>query len=189
MPRRTDTSYLIDGLLRFITISGITASAILAPNAVRLFDKPLQKYLKKLDEQQRQSKLRKALTYMKYNQLIAEDYEHGLSLTPKARQRLEKLSFDEITIPKPKTWDKKWRIVFFDIPENHKSNRDAFAAKMRQLGFKVLQRSVFIHPFHCREEVARVAMHYHVRKYISYIEANNIDNEAVLKRRFKSILK
>jgi len=188
MPRRTDTSLLIDNLLRIITLMSITATALLAPNAIQLFDKPLRKYFKGLDEQDRQRQLRKALSYMKYKNLVTDNYEHGLHITQKAKQRLQKLSFDEIAIPSPKTWDRKWRIVFFDIPEKQKSSRDGFAAKMRLLGFKVLQRSVFVHPFACRNEVVRVAMHYHVRNYVSYIETNHIDNEKVLRQRFKPLL-
>lgn len=189
MPRRTEYSEVIDSLLRFIALTGITAAALLAPNAVQFFDKPLQKYFAKLDEEQRKREINKALAYMKNKRLITENYRHGLNLTPKARQRLEKLSFDEISIPTPPRWDGKWRIVFFDIPEPQKSNRDGFAAKMRQLGLKVLQRSVFIYPFPCRDEVARVAMHYHVRRYVSYIETDYLDSEKVLVRRFQNLLK
>ncbi len=189
MPRRTESSILIDNLLRFIALTGITATALLAPNAVQLLDKPLQKYFKKLDQRASKRELQKAITYMKYKQLVTEDYEHGLNLTTKSKLRLQKLSFDEIVIPIPSVWDKKWRIVFFDIPEKQKGQRDGFASKMRQLGFKVLQRSVFVHPFPCREEVAQAAMHYHVRPYVSYIETDHIDNQAVLMHRFRTILK
>jgi DNA-binding transcriptional regulator PaaX len=189
VPRRTQSSALIDNLLRLIAFTGMTATILLAPNAIQLFDKPLQKYLNKLDDRDRKRELQKTMAYMKYKQLITEDYEHGLDLTPKAKRRLEKLSFDEIAIPIPKTWDKKWRIIFFDIPEPQKTQRDGFAAKMRQLGFKVLQRSVFVHPFASREEVARVAMHYHVRRFVSYIETTHLDNETVLMHRFKNLIK
>jgi len=189
MPKRTESSALIDNLLRLIALAGITSAILLAPNAVQMLDKPLQKLFKKLDENEQKREIAKVLMYMKYKKLITDNYEHGLNLTPKARKRLKQLSFDEISIPKPRKWDKKWRIVFFDIPEDIKSQRDGFAAKMRILGFKVLQRSVFVHPFPCNEEVARIAMHYHVRRYISYIETDHIDNESILLRRFRSIIK
>jgi DNA-binding transcriptional regulator PaaX len=189
MPRQTEKSALIDGLLRLAAIGGLTAAVIFAPNAIQLFDKPLQKYFKKLDQHARERELRRTITYMKHYRLVTGDYEHGLQLTPKAKRRLKKLSFNEITITKPKYWDRKWRIVFFDIPETSKSSRDGFAAKARGLGFKVLQRSVFVHPFSCREEVVRIAEHFGVSRYVSYIETAHLDNETALVRRFKHLLK
>lgn len=188
MPRKTDRSVLIDNVLRLAALGGLTVAVLLAPNAVQMFDKPLQKYFKKLDEQDRERELRRALAYMKHYRLITENYEHGLVLTTKAKQRLEKLNFDEISITAPKHWDKMWRIVFFDIPEPQKGNRDAFAAKMRLIGFKVLQRSVFVHPFPCRNEVSRVAEHFRVSRFVSYIETPHIDNEPALIHRFKNLL-
>lgn len=189
MPRRTNNSAIIDNLLRLAAFSGLAVTAILAPNAVQLFDKPLQKYFSNLDENARQRELRRALAYMKHQKLVTEDYEYGLQLTAKAKKRLEKLSFDEISIPKPKKWDKKWRIIFFDIPEPKKSSRDAFAAKIRLLGFKVLQRSVFVHPFPCREEVTKIAEHYRVSRFVSFIETESIDNKPKLIKKFNNLLK
>src|SRR3990167_10237133 len=177
MPRQTEKSIVIDGLLRLAAVGGLTAAVLFAPNAVQLFDKPLQKYFKKLDQRARERELRRTITYMKHYRLVTGDYEHGLQLTAKAKQRLERISFDEAFILHPKTWDKKWRIIFFDIPEPEKSNRDAFAAKLRRLGFKVLQRSVFVHPFPCRKQVEKVAEHYGVTRFVSYIETDHLDNE------------
>lgn len=189
MSRRTEHSAIIDNLLKLIALGGITVTTLLAPNAVQLLDKPTQKLFKELDKHERERQLRRAISYLKYSHLVTEDYDHGLSLTSRAKQRLVKLSFDEIAIPQPDNWDKKWRIVFFDIPEDKKSRRDGFAAKLRQLGFAVLQRSVFIHPLPCREQVEQVSAHFDVEKYVSYIEADHIDNENLLRKHFRTVLK
>ena len=189
MPKHTERSAVIDGILKLVAAGGITATLLIAPNAIQLFDKPIKKYFKDLDEREQRRELQRMLAYMKYNKLISENYDHGLRLTAKAKKRLKKRNYDEITIQKPEDWDNKWRIVFFDIPEAHKSSRDGFAAKLRLLGFKVLQRSVFIHPFPCLDEVMQVASHYRVERFVSYIETSFLDNEAVLITRFKSLLK
>lgn len=188
MPKITDRSALIDGLLKLIAVGGVTAAAIIAPNSLQFLGKPLNKYLIRLDKKARERELKRTLSYLKYSKLITEDYEHGLALTAKAKHRLQQISISELTIPKPNKWDKCWRIIFFDIPESKKTRRDAFAAQVRQLGFKVLQRSVFIHPYPCQEQVATLTEYFRVSKYVSYIETAHIDNESILYKRFKDIL-
>ena len=100
------------------------------------------------------------------------------------KKRLASQKFNAIKLPIIENWDGMWRVLFFDIPEKHKSSRDAFAAHIRRLGFKVLQRSVFVYPFDCREEIEAITEHYKVARYVSYIEARYIDNQELLKKKF-----
>lgn len=44
-------------------------------------------------------------------------------------------------------WDRRWRIVVFDIPEKTRKTRDYLRAKLYELGFGMLQESVWITPF------------------------------------------
>ena len=46
----------------------------------------------------------------------------------------------------PKPWDGKWRIVCFDIPEENKEIRNQLRREIKRLGFRSLQRSVWISP-------------------------------------------
>src|SRR3989338_11657709 len=39
------------------------------------------------------------------------------------------------TIIPPARWDRKWRLVFFDIPENKKNAREAFRDHLKKLCF------------------------------------------------------
>ena len=43
-------------------------------------------------------------------------------------------------------WDKKWRIVGFDIKENNRNFRNRLREKLKELGFQRLQRSIWISP-------------------------------------------
>lgn len=47
---------------------------------------------------------------------------------------------------KNKAWDKKWRIAFFDIQEIRKGLRNALRKRLKELGFVMLQKSVWISP-------------------------------------------
>lgn len=44
-------------------------------------------------------------------------------------------------------WDKKWRLVVFDIPEEKRSLRDYFRRYLKTLGFGKVQRSIWISPY------------------------------------------
>ena len=56
-------------------------------------------------------------------------------------------------INKPKKWDRKWRIILFDIPEKIRKARDVFRYHLNQLGFYEFQKSVFVHPYNCKDEI------------------------------------
>lgn len=82
-------------------------------------------------------------------------------------------------------WDKKWRIVIFDIPEKLKKVRDALRYHLKRLGFIELQHSVFVLPFKCRDEIEYLVEFYNIRRFVRYIEAYHIDNELDLKHKFR----
>ena len=46
-----------------------------------------------------------------------------------------------------KRWDKKWRLVLYDIAEISRPKRDILRGKLRELKFGMFQRSVWITPF------------------------------------------
>lgn len=82
------------------------------------------------------------------------------------------------------SWDRKWRIVTFDIPEKIKKVREALRYHLRNLGFKELHRSVFIFPYECKNEIEYIVEFYNARRFVRYIEANYVDNELDLKQKF-----
>jgi len=90
-------------------------------------------------------------------QRLVEIYEKGddeiMEVTEKGRKRIVKFKFDEMKILRPKKWDKKWRIIAFDIPEKHKRSRTVLTAKLKGMGFYPLQKSIFVCPFECQDEI------------------------------------
>lgn len=188
MNKRDMTGAVVDNILKLALGSSMLATILIAPNALKLFDKPVANYMKTLDVRARDRELRRIMAYMKHRQLIADHYEHGLSVTKKGRARLKKRNFDTLRIARPKQWDKKWRIVFFDIPEEQKAGRNALSFKLRTLGFLPLQKSVWIHPFPCREEITQVSETFGTSKYVTYLETSFIDNQTALRKRFSTLL-
>src|SRR3989344_3150089 len=186
MATKNDTSAIVDGLLKFLLTGGTITAALVLPNALVALDKPLQYALNKLDKRARERELKRVLNYMKRKNLVnSANYEHGIAITKAGQRRAENSDFERLTINKPRRWDENWRIVFFDIPESKRGKRLLFTTKLRQIGFRPLQLSTWIHPFPCRQEIEIIALTYGVQRYISYIETAYIDNQQALIKKFQ----
>jgi DNA-binding transcriptional regulator PaaX len=86
---------------------------------------------------------------------------------------------------KNQIWDKKWRMVAFDIPEKYRKGRDALRQKLKKVGFCELQKSVLITPYDCKEEIKELVKFFKLGKYIRFGILESVDNEDVLKKFFR----
>lgn len=107
-----------------------------------------------------------------------------LVLTENGRNKILRYNLDKIEIKKPAKWDKLWRMVIFDIPERLKEGRNALAGKLKELGFYPLQKSVFIYPYECRNEVDFVVEVFDLRPYVRFIVVKETDIDLDLKYKF-----
>lgn len=105
-------------------------------------------------------------------------------LTDKGKFRALTFHFQKMKIDR-KDWDGKWRIVVFDIPEKHRWGRDALRKKIKKLGFYELQKSVFVFPYDCKNEIDFIIEFFEIRKYVRFGILESIDNGQHLKEIFK----
>ena len=136
------------------------------------------------------SSFNKTKHYLKRRGLVEIDKEKDsgfteIKLTSKGLIELYKLSFDNLKIIKPQKWDGFWRIVIFDIPNRHKWARDDFRQKLREIGFYLLQESVFIIPYPCEKEIKFLISVFNLNNYARLIIAKEISNDADIKEYFK----
>lgn len=109
----------------------------------------------------------------------------SMVLSEKGKRAAEIYNIDNLKINKPKKWDGNWRVVIFDIPEKIKQVREALRMHLRHLGFHELQKSVFVCPFPCADEINQIINFYDVSKYVRVLMAHSIDNESELKEKFR----
>ncbi len=108
-------------------------------------------------------------------------------LTNKGKKRVREFAIDNLAIAKPKKWDKKWRVVIFDIPTQPKRldiARAALREKIKELGFHKLQKSVWIHPYPCEDEILLVGEIFEVTKFIEILTVEKLLHEAKIKAFF-----
>ena len=132
-------------------------------------------------------KIRRSARTLQKRGLIKIEQRGGeiyASLTEKGRReaRLNNLKLNGLK--EHKKWDKKWRIIMFDIPENKVGARRSLNKMLRDMSCFSYQKSVFITPFDCKKEVDFLGDCFGVRKYISVITATEIENEDVARKHF-----
>lgn len=108
-----------------------------------------------------------------------------VKITQRGITKALKYKLDEMKVRRKVSWDRKWRIVVFDISEKKKRSRDEFRERLKQLGFFRLQESVFVHAFPCFDEVEFLRQIYGVDRGVTYILAQKVEGQENLKSFFK----
>lgn len=116
--------------------------------------------------------------------IYREGKEGYIEVTLKGLETIKKYCFEELEIKQPKKWDKKWRVVIFDIPDKEKIIRNALRQKLKFLGFRMVQESVFVHPFDCFELISFIRGAYNVSQHVVYIVADILETDKDLVGKF-----
>ncbi|MFZ2154055.1 MAG: hypothetical protein WAV16_02375 [Candidatus Moraniibacteriota bacterium] len=114
------------------------------------------------------------------------DGSFKLVLTKKGKVAASELSLigSAINFKKPEKWDKRWRIVIFDIPEKDRMFRDILRQHLYALNFFKIQQSVLVSPYPYEEAILELVSLYSAERYVRVITAISIDNEKRLKAHF-----
>lgn len=107
-----------------------------------------------------------------------------LILTDEGKRRALRYNLATLSIPKPPRWDGWWRVVAFDIPERFMQGRKALSALLKELGFYALQKSVFIFPYECENEIDFIIETFAMRPYVRVMLVKKTDIDLHLKRKF-----
>lgn len=108
-----------------------------------------------------------------------------IRLTKKGQEYFHNMLFEESRLTMQEKWDGKWRFLIFDIPIKYAKARAALRWKIKSLDFFQYQKSVWVYPYPCKDEMLFVADQYGVGKYVEVIEATGISNDAALKKHFE----
>jgi len=81
-------------------------------------------------------------------------------------------------------WDNAWRILFFDIPEAKRRHRDYLRKVLRQVGFKELQKSIWVYPYPVPSFLKELLLYDDIRPHTRFITTDSLDEDLDLKKRF-----
>ncbi len=149
-----------------------------------------RKSMKKFAEESgyQKSQINDRIQYLKRIKCIricTEGKDKYLELLPKGVKKLEKIIINNLSIPRTDTWDKKWRVVIFDVPEKNEYARDFFRLKIVELGFMQIQKSVYVYPFPCTDEVTFIVRKLGLEKYVTIMISEIIQGEEEIIYQFR----
>jgi len=178
---KTTTKKALHRSLKIIGLAGFTGTVIVAPNATAAVGKLLESVMKPLDIPERERIYRN----LKRQGLVqidkAENDSYRLTITPAGAHRLTSETLDEIEVPKMKKWDGRWRLTCYDIPAGKNVERRALAKHLQRMGFTMLQKSMWVHPHECIEQVGQITDSLGISRYVSVVEVVKLDEYSTKK--------
>lgn len=130
-----------------------------------------EKWFLQAARQYRLSQAVRSIRKRRWVRLVAKGGKLSLEITEEGKRVLVYYELDRLIIHPQEHWDGIWRIVLFDIPEKYRVGRDMLRKKLTELGFLAFQKSAFVIPYPCRNEIDFVVQAYGLTPYVTFFEA------------------
>jgi len=177
-------SEIVKDVLSWLAIAGAVYIAASSPYFVRSILRNITNFSK-----YPRKKLSSAFYRLKKEGLIEikrKGKQFYISLTREGKKKAGRFQIDALKIKKPKKWDKKYRVVIFDISQLKKFLREVFRGKLKELGFYQLQKSVWVHAFDCEAEIELLKEFFGLsERELKLIVAEKIDEDDKVRDFFK----
>lgn len=174
-------------ILVALGVAGVVVLIATAPGALavaKLFPRDRGQFPKKFAPKS----MARSVQGLQKNKFLVIRERNGkveVRLTKKGRQKFKEIQLEKLEIPKPTHWDRKWRIVIFDIPDKSlKQVRDVLREKLKKWNFYPLQKSVWVCPWPCEHEMQLVVELYGIASYVNIIVAEKIVGDALVRKHF-----
>lgn len=185
--KREETNKRYTKIKDILLLIAVCGTAIIAPNSLRVF-KPLLDTQEKFDWKAfNYSYLRQNLKRLEKQKLILiKDYGDEISaeLTEAGQNKLLSTAIEELDIQKPKIWDRRWRLVMYDIENRKKNLQSSIRKTLYNLGFIPYQESVYLYPYPCQQQIEMIKSYYQLDKEVKLVVASFIENENAFKEYF-----
>ncbi len=173
-------------ILGVIGLTALVSLALVAPNTVQALKllglDPKKVYRKKYYVDAAIEKLYKRGLIETVKKANGEKY---VKLTSEGKKQLFKFEFEGLSKHKPNKWDKKYRVVIFDIKENLRFSRDDLRRMLMNFGFVRLQNSVWVYPYPCEGAINLLKANLEMGDEVVYMKVESIENDGWLREHFK----
>ena len=172
-------------LLHTIAGVGVLSVALLAPNALRV--------LAMFDGGKRRLQNPKYLFGSAFEKLllrkmiVIEQGKNGkyVRLTTEGEHALAKMLARKPDSRVLRRWDKRWRMVTYDISESRRAIRARLQELLRTFGFFRLQNSVWVYPHDCEALVILLKTDFKIGTEVLYAVVEKIENDQHLREHFR----
>jgi len=178
--KKTTKGDVSKAVLASVKAAGLLAASLVAPNVLQIFGKrgiiDISKRGREIIVRARDNLVRSGC--------LKKNHKGYLELTNKGKEKLRSYELSDYTLVIPRIWDKKWRVLIFDIPEYRKQLRNKIRNTLISIGFLRVQDSVWMFPYDCEELVALLKADFKVGKDLLYLIVEKIENDHVFRKWF-----
>jgi DNA-binding transcriptional regulator PaaX len=175
-------------ILKGLFYTGAVAIAASSPVFARNIPRIIRAIKLDLQRKKREKAFKNSFYYLRKSGYIRFENKKGqifISLTKEGKEKAKLCLIDNLKIMKPSKWDRKWRILIFDISDSHKLKREALRGKIKQLGMFQLQKSVWIHPYDFSKEIDYLRTFFYLsKKELQIIVTSEIEDDSEARKFF-----
>jgi len=184
--KREITKLIIKGLL-------ITGGVVIASTSPYFVTRIIPALIKHARYQKKKKEFEKRRFYGAFYKLKKRGFvrivyrgkQIHVSLTPEGRKWAGRYQIDDLKIKKPWRWDKKWRVLIFDIKEKQRIKRESLRGKLKELGLFQIQKSVWACPYDFQKEIEMLRSFFGLTKEeMVVINASSIENDHKIRKFF-----
>jgi len=182
--KKIDRADITRIILETIKVAGVLSVALLAPNVVQclaMFHKKKPRYNTGYYVKNKIPRLvRKGLV------TVAKGQDGWMIfLTSKGEYTLNQYRISEKYQSRPVRWDRKWRMVIFDIPEKDRALRNYIRAELRSFGFEKWQDSVWVSAYDRQLSVDLMIAEFGLERRLRYFIVPSFDGDEDIQKMFQ----
>ena len=188
MPRGflVKNNFTKETILKIAAIAGVS---IIVASSPFLLNQIVKKYFKEKTIKIKRKRARKLRELQKRKIIEFKELGNGeikIVLSHKGKELILQYKLEDIRIKKPAKWDEYWRILIYDIPASQRKASNALSKKLKDIGFRQLQKSVWVFPYEFLPEIEFICAVFEINmdKYISYFKTKEIPKEKEFKKFF-----
>jgi DNA-binding PadR family transcriptional regulator len=126
----------------------------------------------------------KRLSQQKFIEIGEEENKQIVKITNEGKQKVLRLALNEVSPPTQAIWAKKWRIIVYDIPKNKQNLRNIVRDFSKRMEFYQLQKSVYLTPYPCDEEIEFFRLYYNLEEEIKVLTVSKLENDYLFRNYF-----
>ena len=173
-------------LLALAAASVVVVIAALSPN---FFSFVARDYFKDRNRKMVKARARRLKDLEKRKLIAFKELGGGkvrIELTKNGKRLIREYDLEDMELKIPQKWDGYWRVIIYDIPVHQRKASNAFRQKIRTLGLFQLQRSVWVCPYECLEELEFLSSIFEIDfdRCICYFKTREIPREDKIKNHF-----
>ena len=174
----------VKDVLKLLAVGAVLTTVVLFPGIAAigpLIEKEQRRREKKEWEMFNLRRLKQVIKRLE-KQKEVEIIDGIVKITNKGRKKVLKYNLDSMEL-KRKT-DGRWRVIVYDIANLKKIQRELFRETLKRLNFLRLQKSVYITPFICDNEIEYLRQVFDIGSEVLVFKVSEIENEQPYRRFF-----